>query len=51
MTEGSDANRRVMQEFITENDVQHKVTILSEDVCDTSVEQLVSPVSNFIILN
>ncbi|KAK8730718.1 hypothetical protein OTU49_007885 [Cherax quadricarinatus] len=43
MTEGSDANRRVMQEFIMANDVQHKVSILSEDVSDTSVDQLVSP--------
>ncbi|KAG7162057.1 arginine N-methyltransferase 7-like [Homarus americanus] len=43
VTEGSDPNRRVIQEFITTNDVQHNVTILSEDVCDTSVEQMVSP--------
>lgn len=46
LTEGSDANRRVMQEFIATNDVQHKVTILPEDVGDTSLNQLVAPVSD-----
>nr|XP_027216177.1 protein arginine N-methyltransferase 7-like [Penaeus vannamei] len=43
LSEVSEASRRVMQEFIKANDVQHKVTILPDDMSDMSVEQLVGP--------
>lgn len=39
-----------MQEFIKANDVQHKVTILPDDMSDMSVEQLVGPVSKYLLL-
>ncbi|KAK3862916.1 hypothetical protein Pcinc_031254 [Petrolisthes cinctipes] len=45
LTEGSEANRRVAQQFIVTNDVQHKVTILPQDVSDTLLSQLVAPVT------
>lgn len=45
LSEASEASRRVMQEFIKANDVQHKVTILPDDMSDMSVDQLVGPVS------
>lgn len=45
LTEGSEANRRVVQQFIMANKVQHKVTILAQDVSDTLLSQLVAPVS------
>lgn len=35
----------MVQDFITANDVQHKVTLLPSDIGDISVDQLVSPVT------
>ncbi len=45
LTEGSEAARRVMDQFIAANQVAGKVTILNEDVSDTPLSHLVAPVS------
>lgn len=45
VAEGSEAGRRVMQAFITTNGIQDKVTILTDSIADTTLTQLVAPVT------
>ncbi|XP_050700027.1 protein arginine N-methyltransferase 7-like [Eriocheir sinensis] len=45
LTEGSEAGRRVMAQFIAANQVGDRVTILNEDISDTPLADLVAPIN------